>query len=107
MGAVRSDINRMRRDPGPKQLLKPKGSKIGTIPDGRSGENIFEDKFGLRAALSAGQRIARDTLKRNYTVYHFVPEQVGKIASLPSMGLAPQLANPRPSHRPASKPKPR
>lgn len=62
---------------------------------------------GLRAALRAGQRIAQRELEQAYTVYHFLPEHVGKVASLPLMGLAPQLANPRPSNRPAARPKPR
>ena len=107
MGAVRSDINRMRRVPEAKKLIKKAENKPGTIPDGRSGDHYFEDKFGQHARLSAGQKIAQREWKDPYTVYHFLPEHVGKVLSMPLMGLAPQLAIPRPSNRSAPKPRPR
>lgn len=97
LGAVRSAINQMEREPGPKKLFKPEGAKAGTIPDGRSGETLFEDKFGPKATLSTGQRIAQSILGPNYIVYHWLPEDVGKIVALSSMGLASKLASPQPS----------
>jgi fermentation-respiration switch protein FrsA (DUF1100 family) len=99
LGAVRSAINRMEREPGPKRLFKPDPAKPGTFADGQSGDILFEDKFGPKAALSAGQRLAQKILGPNYIVYHWHPEDVGKIVALPFTGLAPQLLNWRPAVR--------
>lgn len=102
LGAVRSAINQMEREPGPKKLFKPAGWAAGTYPDGRSGATLFEDKFGLKAALSKGQQIAQNVLGPNYIIYHFLPEDVGKILSLPLTGLAPQLLQQQPTGDPAA-----
>jgi hypothetical protein len=101
LGAVRSAINRMEREPGPKKLFKPKGWKAGTYLDGRSGDKLFEDKFGPTAKLSDGQLMAQNTLGPNYIVYHLLPEDIGKIFGLPLTGLAPQLADRQPAGNPA------
>jgi hypothetical protein len=101
LGAVRSAINQMEREPGPKKLFKPAGWKAGTYPDGRSGDILFEDKFGPHAVLSEGQRIAQRVLGPKYILYHFHPEDVGKIVSLWSTGLAPQLERQQPAAPPA------
>jgi hypothetical protein len=58
LGTVRSAVNRMEREPGPMELFKPNPALPGTRPDGRSGDILFEDKFGVKAALRKGQRIA-------------------------------------------------
>jgi hypothetical protein len=96
LGAVRSAINQMEREPGPKKLFKPKGAKAGTIPDGRSGDKVFEDKFGLKAKLRAGQLIAQGLLSPNYILYHWIPEDVGKIVASPFIGLGSHVAEPSP-----------
>jgi hypothetical protein len=97
LGTVRSAINHMEREAGPKKLFKPKGWTAGTIPDGRSGDILFEDKFGPKAALSAGQRMAQAVLGPNYVLYHFHPEDVGKILGLPVGGPASRAANQPPT----------
>jgi hypothetical protein len=104
LGAVRSAVNRMEREPGPKQLFKSDPAQPGTYADGRSGDILFEDKFGLKAALSKGQRIAQSVLGPNYIVYHWLPEDVGKILATPLSGLGSALVNNRLStghHAPA------
>lgn len=95
----RRAVNYMDRDPGPHPLYKPVEGKPRTRPDGKSGDILFEDKFGPSASLSAGQRLARDKLKEKYVIYHFVPEHIAQILSLPTAGLAPQMANPVPAPR--------
>lgn len=104
LGTVRSAVNRMEREPGPKQLVKLDPAKPRTVPDGQHGDTLFEDKFGLTAALSKGQRIAQSILGPNYIVYHWRPEDVGKILTSSLTGLGSQLAINRPSagyHPPA------
>jgi hypothetical protein len=99
LGTVRSAVNHLDRDIGPKELVRPVAGKPGTIPDGRSAETfpknpkLFEDKFGPSARLRPGQRLAQSELGKNYIVYHFVPEHVGRILSLPMSGAAPQFAS--------------
>lgn len=97
LGTVRSAINRMEREPGPKQLVKPDPARRGTVPDGHHGDILFEDKFGLKAALRKGQRIAQSILGPNYIVYHWLPEDIGRILSSSLAGLGSQLANAPPS----------
>lgn len=104
LGTVRSAVNRLEREPGPKQLVKLDPKKPGTRPDGRSGDILFEDKFGLKAALSKGQKIAQSVLGPNYIVYHWHPEDVGKILSSSLAGLGSHLVSNPPSagyHPPA------
>lgn len=104
LGTVRSAISRMEREPGPKRLFKPVPGKPGAYPDGRSGNKLFEDKFGPTAVLRAGQLIAQSVLGPNYIVYHWLPEDVGKILSQPLASLAPQLVNRQPAvHHPHSR----
>ena len=93
LGALRSDLNGMRIEPGPKKLeyREPGARKGGTFADGRSGDDRFEYKFGPTAALSAGQRAVQALLGDNYHVYHFLPEDVGKILGVPAMGVARQV----------------
>jgi hypothetical protein len=97
LGTVRSAVNRMEREPGPKQLVRLDPARPGTIPDGQHGDFLFEDKFGPKAALSKGQRIAQSILGPNYIVYHWLPEDVGKILAAPLSGLGSRLADDRPS----------
>src|SRR5262249_15730312 len=78
--------------PGAEKVGGAVEGKPATRPDGKSGDVLFEDKFGPSAALSAGQRVAQTALGPNYVIYHFVPSDVSKILSLPIAGLAPQLA---------------
>lgn len=99
LGTVRSAVNHLDRDFGPKELVRPVAGKPGTIPDGRSAgkfrddPKLFEDKFGPSARLRPGQKLAQSKLGKNYIVYHFVPEHVGRILSLPMSGAAPQFAS--------------
>ena len=97
LGAVRSAVNRMEREPGPKQLFKADPAGPGTYADGRSGDILFEDKFGVKAALSKGQRFVQSILGPNYIVYHWHPEDVGKILATSLTGLGSALENNRPS----------
>lgn len=97
LGTVRSAINHMEREPGPKKLFKPEGAKAGTVPDGRSIDKLFEDKFGPKAALRTGQRIAKSLLGPNYIIYHWLPEDVGKIIAAPLTSLGSQWMNRRPA----------
>jgi hypothetical protein len=78
-------------------VLAAQGWTAGAIPDGRSGDILFEDKFGPKATLSAGQRMAQAVLGPNYVLYHFHPEDVGKILGLPVGGPASRAANQPPA----------
>ena len=79
------------------ELFKPNPALPGTRPDGRSGDILFEDKFGVKAALRKGQRIAQSILGPNYIVYHWHPEDIGKVLATSLTGLGSALANDRPS----------
>jgi hypothetical protein len=52
-------------------------------PDGRSGPVRFEDKFGVSAELSPNQILAQQALGDNFRLYHFLPADFGKAASVP------------------------
>jgi hypothetical protein len=67
------------REEGPKKLT-PAGDKKW-IPDGKSGDVFFEDKFGVHARLSPGQKAAQAELGPNFRLYHFLPADIGKFAS--------------------------
>jgi len=91
MGAVRSDVNGMKREVGPKTQELIPGTNKRTIPDGRSGDMLFEDKFGYSASLSRNQKLAAEVFGPNYTIYHFVPEDVGNVVALPAAALTPRF----------------
>lgn len=93
LGALRSDLNGMPIEPGPKklELRTPGARKGGTIADGRSGDVRFEYKFGPKAELTRGQLAAQALLGDKYKVYQFLPEDVGNILSIPALGIGRQL----------------
>ena len=89
MGAVRSDVNGMKREVGPKTRERIPGTNKITYPDGRSGDILFEDKFGYSAALSANQKLAKHAFEP-FKIYHFL-EDVGEVLSLPAAAITPRF----------------
>ncbi len=63
------------------------------MPDDRSGDLRFEYKFGNGAGLSGNQKAAQELLDKNFVLYHFLPADLAKAASLPAGASAPFLAN--------------
>jgi len=97
IGALRTDLNGMPIEPGPKrlELRAPGAKKGGTIVDGRSGDVRFEYKFGRNARLSNGQRAAQELLGGNYKIYQFLPEDIGQMLSIPTLGISRPFYNDR------------
>jgi hypothetical protein len=88
MGDIRSTINSTRREWTPKSRdYLADGSYW--YPDGRSGPLRFEDKFGYGAELSANQVRAQAELGPNFQLYHFTPDDVGGLLSMPASASAP------------------
>lgn len=94
MGDVRSTINGNRRELTPKSR---DGLADGSYwyPDGRSGSLRFEDKFGYRAELSPNQVRAQSELGPDFQLYHFTPDDVGRLLSVPASATAPYWVNDR------------
>jgi hypothetical protein len=68
-----------------------------TIPDLVTDQGPVEAKFGRSARLSKRQGEAFNELD-NYHVYHFLPEDIGRITGgLLAIGAQPQMSQPAPS----------
>jgi hypothetical protein len=99
LGDLRSTVNGLRREGGAKVGEKIGDTRKWWFPDGRSGNVRFEDKFGEKASLSKNQKMARDALGRNFWLNHFLPEDIGKAASVPAMSLSTHHRSPDLSSR--------
>lgn len=62
-------------------------------PDGLSGTTRFEDKFGYKAELSPNQTQAQATLGSNFKLFHFLPDDIGWMASVPAATFGQQIIN--------------
>lgn len=91
LGDIRSTVNGLPRDLARKSADKIAGTSKWWFPDGKSGDVRFEDKFGTKAKLSTNQKMARAALGHNFWLNHFLPEDVGKAASVPAVALRPIL----------------
>ena len=91
MGRVRSAVNGQFREKGPKVREPIEGTRLRWEPDGLSGLLRFEDKFGPWARLSHNQELARKALRENFILYHFTPDDVARIAGVPSGVLGRQV----------------
>lgn len=97
LGDVRSSVNGQRRVMGPKTrdpIFKGQ-KKPYWYPDARSGPVRFEDKFGVHAELTPNQILAQQVHGENFQLYHFLPADLGKAASVPAAAAAPHLVNSR------------
>lgn len=94
IGEIRSRVNLEARDWVPK--TSERLSKGYWYPDGRSGAIRFEDKFGVGATLSPGQKLAQLELGSDFRLYHTLPADIGKVFGLPAATVAPLLLNERP-----------
>lgn len=90
MGAVRSMVNGLPREAGSKTKQVIADSLNYWFPDGRSGAVRFEDKFGPKARLSPNQTLAQQSLGSNFWGSHFLPNDVGAAASIPTSMAASQ-----------------
>jgi len=94
MGDVRSTVNGQRREWAPKSRdYLPDRSYW--YPDGRSGLTRFEDKFGYSAELSPDQMRAQLVLGPDFQLYHFTPDDVGRLLSVPASATAPHMIDDR------------
>ncbi len=66
LGNIRSTVNGLPRDWGPKFADPIDGSSKKWVPDGVSGDVRFEDKFGAGAGLSTNQKLAQSALGGNF-----------------------------------------
>ena len=90
MGEARSALNGERREFAPKSRdYLPDGRYW--YPDGRSGSVRFEDKFGYTAELSPNQKVAQATLGSDFKLYHFTPEDIARLSSIPGAAFGRQL----------------
>jgi hypothetical protein len=90
LGDLRSTANGQRRAWAPKSRdYLPDGSYW--YPDARKGSTRFEDKFGYDAELSPNQARAQSVLGPNFKLYHFTPDDIGRLLSIPSSAIAPQM----------------
>lgn len=94
LGSARSAVNGRPVQPGSKarDLIGDTGKYW--YPDGVSGDTRFEYKFGPWARLSSNQTLAQDVLGQDFQLYHFLPQDVGAILSVPAAGMGVQ-ADPR------------
>jgi len=92
MGAVRSALNGRVRKVGKKEPEPVADTGRYTLPDGRSGPFLFEDKFGYWARLSHAQKLARRHFGDRYVIYHFTPDDVGRLAAQPAGFFASPVA---------------
>lgn len=94
MGDVRSTVNGQRREWAPKSRdYLPDGSYW--YPDARSGSTRFEDKFGYSAELSPNQTRAQSVLGPDFQLYHFTPDDVGRLLGVPASATAPHMIDDR------------
>jgi hypothetical protein len=89
MGDVRSTINGQRRAWGPKSRDYLAGDDYW-YPDARSGSARFEDKFGYGAELSPNQARAQSLLGPDFRLYHFTPDDIGGVLSVPAAAVGSQ-----------------
>lgn len=93
MGDVRSTINGERRVWAPKSRDYIDEDTYW-YPDGRDARTGLvrpEDKFGYGARLSPNQTLAQNVLGPDFRLYHFTPDDVGSLSSLPAGPLGAQL----------------
>lgn len=95
LGAVRSAVNGMPREAVPKSLVRIEGTGRSWRPDGRSGGQYFEDKFGYGAGLTTNQRLARKVDPHTFNLYHFIPDDVGAIFAAPGAALGLHIPSDR------------
>jgi len=92
MGGVRSMMNGEFRASGKAHdPVEVNGRQTYWVPDGRSGDIRFEDKFGPSARLSPNQRAARNVLGDNFRLNSFLPADVGNIFATPLLSTPPLL----------------
>ena len=86
MGDVRSTVNGERRMWAPKSrdYIAPDDYWYPDARDARTGQLRNEDKFGYGAELSPNQTRARTALGPDFRLYHFTPDDVGRLSSLPA-----------------------
>jgi hypothetical protein len=89
LGDIRSTVNGLPRDWGPKAAATIAGTRKWWFPDGVSGDVRFEDKFGAKARLSTNQKMAQSALGDNFWLTHLLPEDIGKATSIPAAASAP------------------
>jgi hypothetical protein len=91
MGEIRSAANGQKRN----WVKKARDylSQGYWVPDARRGIQRFEDKFGYKARLSLNQLRAQAELGKNFILYHFTPDDVGRLLSLPTSSLGAQATN--------------
>lgn len=99
MGWLRSAVNGRFRSLAPKISEQIGETGRRWVADGRSALLRFEDKFGDWARLSRNQKLAREALGDNFILYHFTPEDVARIAAVPSGILGRQVTQ-RPPDQP-------
>jgi hypothetical protein len=98
MGDVRSTVNGQRREWAPKSRdYLPDGRYW--YPDGRNGSMRFEDKFGYGAELSPNQTRAQFVLGPDFQLYHFTPDDVGRLLSAPASATVPHMIDDRARRR--------
>lgn len=98
MGDIRSTINGARRERARKSRdYLADGSYW--YPDGRSGALRFEDKFGYKPTLRSNQLRAQSELGSNFQLYHFTPDDVGGLLSMPASSSAPYWVDDRMDER--------
>jgi hypothetical protein len=93
MGDVRSTVN------GERRLWAPKSrdyidEDTYWYPDGRDARTGLvrpEDKFGYGAKLSPNQAQAQNVLGPDFRLYHFTPDDVGSLSSLPAGPLGARV----------------
>lgn len=94
MGDTRSTVNGQRREWAPKSRdYLPNGSYW--YPDARNGSIRFEDKFGYSAELSPNQARAQSVLGPDFQLYHFTPDDIGRLLSVPASAAAPHMVEDR------------
>jgi hypothetical protein len=92
MGDVRSTVNGQRRVWAPKARDYVSEDDYW-YPDGLRGRLRFEDKFGYGAELSPNQTLAQAALGPDFRLYHFTPDDIGGLVSVPAAAAGAQLVN--------------
>ena len=98
MGEFRSGLNGMVREIDASGNIRKVRERVPGYDtrweaDGRLGPIRFEDKFGPRARLSDGQELAQQVLRDNFILYHFTPEDVGRIVAQTGTIVATPVAD--------------
>jgi hypothetical protein len=107
LGAIRSEINGQPRAPIPKKRVNIPGTGKYIYPDWNPNGEItsnddlkfplYEDKFGYHARLTRNQLMAQQAFGPKFQIYHFTPDDVAGIVSVPAGAVAPQVI---PANRP-------